>query len=177
MHTDLVQFFCCYMAAYLITGICLLTTSSFAIECHPKAPPLSLGDLDGARFLWRRLPPALKQNQSDIAGLWNIGKVSKCMMPHCLSTPFQPDAKLNSKIGTQHHWSYVAWRVISVLVVARLFSATQLFRNILLWKYQNNYDWRQSKRPPQKSETGIRSILCHISSLIKWNAHAQPWRN
>jgi len=45
------NFFCVYMAAFLITG-----------------------DLDGARYLWRRLPEDFKTDQTEIFKVWCIGK-------------------------------------------------------------------------------------------------------
>jgi hypothetical protein len=35
---------------------------------------LITGDMDGARYLWKRLPVVLKSGNAEIAALWNVGK-------------------------------------------------------------------------------------------------------
>lgn len=35
---------------------------------------LVTGDVDGARYLWKRMPISLKNNNAEIGALWNIGK-------------------------------------------------------------------------------------------------------
>jgi COP9 signalosome complex subunit 8 len=67
-------FFFSYMALFLITG-----------------------DLDGARYLWKRIPGAMKESSQEIPGLWEVGKClheqNMSKFRQCINKPWSSSSR------------------------------------------------------------------------------------
>jgi hypothetical protein len=59
-----------YIYIYVCIHICKKISTYIYMYIY-----IHIGDLDGARYLWRRLPEDFKCDQTEIFKIWSIGKV------------------------------------------------------------------------------------------------------